>query len=112
MKVTLNSNFGTLAHMVELISNAEIKIGVENHGQYAGRFYAEVSMPKIPHIIGCVPSYEKIRSYMSPNNTLVTVSMNLPFSPTKPALEAFFEFRNLVEKILMDFVKTETLPNQ
>jgi hypothetical protein len=108
MKVTLNSNFGTLGHMVELISNAHIKIGVENHGQYIGRFYAEVAVPVGPN----TSITEKIRSYMSPNNSLVCVSMALPFMPTKPALEAFFEFRKLVEKILMEFVETETLPNQ
>jgi hypothetical protein len=108
MKVTLKSNFGTLAHMVEFISNATIEIGSENSGNFKGHFYAGV---KIQSTFGYADIIE-MRTYSSGHkhtNNGISRRMELPFKPTILAQEAFNAFSREVEKILVEFVETETL---
>lgn len=108
MNVTLKSNFGTLAHMVEFISNAKIEIGMENQGKFSGHLYAEVQISET----WATNAITKMRVYSSGHkscNSGIISRMVLPFKPTKLAREAFDVFSKQVETLLVEFVETEKL---
>lgn len=109
MNVTLKSNFGTLAHMVEFISNAKIEIGMENSGKFNGHFYAEVKISESYATTGV----SKMKTYSSGHkfrNSGISARMELPFKATRLAKEAFDAFSKQVENMLVEFVETENLP--